>query len=138
MKTIKDFIKRNKEKVREFALYIASSLGATAFDWALYLLLLKTVGAGVQLSYSAGKIFSGVLNFTLNNFLVFKQGAGFGLIKRGMGYALTVFFSLILGNLLMAMFSALGFGAGLSKIITDVLCFFVNYFLQKNMVFNHR
>lgn len=138
MKKIRDFFSRHKGRLKEIGLYILSSLGSTAFDWAVYLLMINVFNVGVQISYSVGKVGSGVVNFLLNNFVVFKQGGGLGLIKRGAGYCITVVLSLALGNLLVTVLTWAGLGEELSKLAADSLCFFVNYFIQRTVVFNHR
>ena len=138
MKKIKAFFVNKKGRLKEVALYIGSSLASTAFDWGVYLLMVNIFGVGVQISYSAGKILSGVANFMLNNFVVFHQGGGIGLLKRGAGYCLTVLLSLALGNLLLTLLHWAGIGEELSKLAADGICFFLNYFIQRTLVFNRK
>ncbi len=138
MKKIREFMVNHKSKFKEIILYVLSSLGSTAFDWLIYLLMINVFGVGVQISYSVGKVSSGIVNFMLNNFLVFHQGGGIGLLKRGAGYCLTVGVSLVAGNLLVTLMSMAGIGEELAKLIADSICFFVNYFIQSNVVFNHK
>ena len=138
MRKIKAFFTNNKGRMKEVALYIGSSLVSTAFDWGIYLLMVNVFGIGVQISYSSGKILSGILNFMLNNFVVFHQGGGLGLIKRGLGYCLTVLLSLALGNLLLTLLHWTGLGEELSKLVADGICFFLNYFIQRTVVFNRK
>lgn len=138
MKRIRDFFVNHRGRLKEVALYVLSSLGSTAFDWVVYLLMINVFGVRVQISYSVGKVSSGVVNFLLNNFVVFRQGGGLGLIMRGVGYCLTVALSLLLGNLLVTLLTHVGLGEELSKLAADALCFFVNYFIQRTVVFSRR
>ena len=138
MKKIKAFFANNKGRLKEVALYIGSSVASTAFDWAIYLVMVNVFGIGVQISYSAGKILSGIANFLLNNFVVFHRGGGLGLLKRGAGYCLTVVLSLALGNVLVTLLHWTGLGEEVSKLIADGICFFMNYFIQRKFVFNRK
>ncbi|MBQ5972854.1 MAG: GtrA family protein [Oscillospiraceae bacterium] len=137
MKKLKRLLVKYKDRIRETALYIASSMLAEAFDWGVYLLMLHVVHAGIKVSYSVGKVSSGVLNFSVNNFIVFRQGGGIGLLRRAGGYVLSVISTLLIGNALMHLFvPVLGMGDALAKLIADLLCFILNYLLQKTVVFN--
>ena len=138
MEKIKAFFANKKGRLKEVALYIGSSLASTAFDWGIYLLMVNVFGIGVQISYSTGKILSGVANFLLNNFVVFHSGGGLGLLKRGAGYCLTVLLSLAIGNLLVTLLHWTGLGEEVSKLIADAICFFMNYFIQRTLVFNRK
>lgn len=138
MGKVKTFFVNNKCRIKEVALYIISSIASTAFDWVIYLLMVNVFGIGVQISYSTGKISSGILNFTLNNFVVFRQGGGLGLVKRGVGYCLTVLLSIALGNVLLTLLHWAGLGEELSKLAADGICFFLNYFIQRTLVFNRK
>ena len=138
MKKIKAFFEQNKGRVKEVGLYIGSSVVSTAFDWGIYLLMVNVFGIGVQISYSSGKVLSGVLNFMLNNFVVFHQGGGLGLLKRGAGYCITVLLSLALGNALLTLLHWMGLGEELAKLVADGTCFFLNYFIQRTLVFTKK
>ncbi|MBR6772751.1 MAG: GtrA family protein [Clostridia bacterium] len=138
MKKIKTFFLGKKGRILEVALYIGSSLASTAVDWFIYLMMVNVFGIGVQISYSAGKILSGIANFLINNFVVFRQGGGIGLLKRGAGYCLTVILSLALGNLLLTLLHWTGLGEEISKLAADGICFFLNYFIQRTLVFNRK
>ncbi|MBR4940848.1 MAG: GtrA family protein [Clostridia bacterium] len=138
MRKIRDFFYKYKGNFKEVALYIGSSAVCTGVDWLIYLLMVNVFGVGVQISYTSGKILSGILNFLLNNFVVFHQGGGKGLIRRGVGYCLAVLLSLICGNILVTFLHWVGLGEVISKLIADVICFFMNYFFQRCLVFNRK
>ncbi len=113
--------------------YLLSSIVSTAADYILYCLF--NLFLHPAWSYAAARVLSGVLNYELNRRVVFKTRGGAG---RAMGYTLLSLFSMGVGSLAVTHFTRIGLHEITAKLIIDAAMFFVNYFIQKYVIFRPR
>lgn len=110
--------------------YSLSSLGSTAFDYALYALLRLLLP--VTWSYGISKACSAALNFELNSRFVFHRRPS---LKNALGYAALTMFSMAAGSFLVHLLSKAGLNDFLAKIAIDLTLFTLNYLVQKYLIF---
>ncbi|MCE5234732.1 MAG: bifunctional glycosyltransferase family 2/GtrA family protein [Clostridiaceae bacterium] len=110
--------------------YSLSSLGSTAFDYVLYALLLFVLRP--SWSYGIAKACAAVLNFELNCRFVFHGRRSF---KNALGYAALALFSMSAGAFLVSLLTKEGMNNFLAKLIIDLALFFLNYLVQKYLIF---
>ena len=101
----------------------AASLAAVGVTW---------VGA-VWLSGFAARLLSAVFNFSLNRTFVFRSGSGLG--SSAWKYALLSVAVIVLSNAGVTAFVFLGVPRGLSKLVCDMILYFVSYRFQSKYIF---
>lgn len=129
---IKDSIKIFKGILK----YTLSSIFSFFIDISLFLILYNLIF--VKYKFSAfiatiiSRIVSGGFNFTLNQRWVFKsERKKYEFIKYGV-----LFFSqMILSGVGVSLLIKLIDNSALSKVIVDIILFFISYFIQKNIIF---
>ncbi|WP_447639850.1 MULTISPECIES: GtrA family protein [Chitinophagaceae] len=127
----------SKKNIAQFLKAQASSLIATATDFAVFILCSKFLGLYVVVANMLGNISGGVVNFFINRNFVFSGAGNETSAKQGMKYAFVW-----IGNLLLNaggiyfLVEVLGCNKIVSKVIVSLMVgFFYNYLLQKNFVF---
>ena len=116
--------------------YTISSIFSFFIDISLFLILYNFIF--IKYDFSAfiatiiSRIVSGGFNFTLNQRWVFKsERKKYELIKYG-----ALFFSqMILSGVGVSLLIKLIDNSALSKVIVDIILFFISYFIQKNIIF---
>lgn len=116
--------------------YTISSLLSVVIDFGIFILL-NQLGNNFILYTYISRVCSSLVNFTVNRNMVFggKQGsAGASLVK----YYLLLFFSGgISGIFVTVMHNAFSVNPVVGKMLADTSLFFLNYYIQKNLVFKN-
>lgn len=114
--------------------FMLSSLASTVLDYALFYLAIM-LGLIPAASYIIGKAASGIVNYEINRRVVFKSGGGAVSVA---GYIILASVVTLIGSLLVTLLVKAGMNELLSKLAVDIPLFFVNYAVQKRVVFRRR
>ena len=122
-----------------FFSFVISSFACTIIDLCIYALLVKliipqSVESRIIIATVIARVISSVANFIVNKNLVFhKKG---GLLSSAIKYYVLVLVQMLISaNVVNWIFGLMQFGEVLIKVIVDVTLFFVNYFIQKKLIF---
>ncbi len=116
--------------------HIAASLICTAVDFVLYWLLLTFVDIDAEWLYLPPRIISVILNYQLSRRVVFRAKANW---RSTVGYFVLAAVMAVLGAFLVKLLvDYASINEYVVKIPIDVGLFFVNYFVQKYLIFNER
>ncbi len=112
--------------------FSASSIFCFGIDYGLFCLLSALTGSLVLANLMA-RIVSGTVNFTLNKKLVFRSKSN--VAAAAARYAALAVFVLICNTLVLKGLTGFGVAAYTAKIITEIIMFIFNFFVQKGFVF---
>lgn len=113
--------------------HTTASLICTALDYALYLLLIMLTPIQPGWAYLGARMVSASVNYQLSRRLVFHAAPSW---RTTAAYFLLAICTVCTGSLLVMLFTVvLHAGEVWIKLPIDVFLFFVNYFLQKRLVF---
>ena len=112
--------------------FSASSLLSFGVDSALFCLL-STLTGSLVLANILARIVSGTLNFTLNKKVVFQSNSNVAV--AAVKYAALAVFILVCNTLVLKGLTGFGAAPFAAKIITEIIMFIFNYFVQHNFVF---
>lgn len=115
--------------------FLVDQLLFNVFDRWLMPLLGVTGGAVTSVSNYTARVFSSLLNFSLNRHLVFKSGDIRTTLPK---YIVTCVGIVILSTLGIKALSALGMAKWLAKILCDTLLYFLSYRVQRSWVFKEK
>lgn len=124
--------------IKTFILFAASSLSCTAVDYITFTLLYTYLLETSTASYFFARIISSNMNFMINRKFVFKHN---GRTRKELMLSMVKYYTVVLSVLIIAQASmfffadTMGLNAYITKVITDSTLFFVNYTLQKKIVF---
>ncbi len=113
--------------------FCGSSLICTLVDYAFYTLF--SLFLAPLWSYICARIISASLNYQLSRRLVFHGAPS---VKSGLQYALLVVIVMAIGSLAVNGFALLGINHFLVKLVVDMALFFMNYFIQKKIIFKKK
>lgn len=113
--------------------HTVSSLLCTLLDYIIYLALLAWTVVDPAIAYLIGKIISVVVNYQLSKRIVFKAKPDW---RTTAAYYMLSVCTMSIGSMLI-MFSTdyLGANEAIIKLPIDVLLFFVNFYVQKHVIF---
>ena len=131
-----------KDSIRIFSgllKYIFSSGISFIIDISLFTILYMTIFNnyifGAFIATVLARIFSGIVNFLLNQRWVFNGERNYNeLIKYSILFILQMLFS----GLLVSIFTKIIVNATIAKLIVDFSLFIISYIIQKNLIFNNR
>lgn len=126
--TVKDSYRIYKEILK----FSASSLLSFLADYTMFCLFSALTGALV-FSNVAARVFSSVLNYTINKKLVFKSEGE--TVKSAVKYFMLAAFILMCNTFLLKALTLIGLNTYLAKIFTEILLFTFNYFIQHCFIF---
>ncbi|MBO4836535.1 MAG: bifunctional glycosyltransferase family 2/GtrA family protein [Clostridia bacterium] len=112
--------------------FLVDQLLFNLFDRLLMPLLGLAGGTATSVSNYSARVFSSVLNYTINRNLVFKAEGSKGSFRR---YIVTCIVIVVLSTLGIKVLSALGMAKWLAKLICDTLLYFASYRIQRAWVF---
>ncbi len=112
--------------------YMCSSALAIVIDYLVFFILAGHTGNLFLLTYS-GRICSSVVNFLVNKKLVF--GSNEKGVTQAVKYFLLVFLSGTISAAIVSMVQILINNLYISKVLVEMLLFFFNFYIQKNMIF---
>ncbi len=117
---------------KEILKFSASSFIGFLTDYGLFCLFSSLTGM-LTFSNVVARIFSSILNYTLNQKLVFHSESS--IVKSAVRYFLLAGLILLCNTLLLKGFVYLGVSAWLAKIFTEILLFLCSYLVQHHFVF---
>ena len=128
-------------RMAEFFKFIGSSLISYLFEYGVFQLLLFCFPTlTVLFSNIISRVCSSVLNYIINRKLVFRNKGKHSVIKYyGLVLAVMLLSSLVisaLSNLLSLTGLSLDVSASIVKPVVDLLFFVLNFFVQRNFIFN--
>ena len=131
---------------KQILTFCASSVLSTGTDYALFILMpyigiidaslhIPYIGIfDVSLRYIFARTISATMNYLLNRHVVFKTGGRTSFLK----YCVLALLVMGLGSVVVSLYESIGLPAIWAKIATDVPLFFVNYILQRKIVFHKK
>lgn len=122
--------------LRQIIAYMCSSLASWLVDYGLYiLLLLLPWRLPEEVCHVAARVCSALLNFNINRKAVFRAEGG----KRELiMYAAMVILTLCIGTPILGLLTRMGWNALIAKILVDLVMFFFNYIVQRDVIFRRR
>ena len=117
---------------RTLKLYFAIGIGAFILDFTIFNILFYYLDTIILYSNFFGYISGLFFSFTLNRNLNFKKKDK--TIKRFVSFGVISFLGLILGTMLIYLFSLL-FYTWISKIISGFVVFIFQYLMNRNLTF---
>ncbi len=125
-------IKDSYRIYKEILKFSASSLICFCVDYILFCIIVNLTGVLI-LSNIVSRIFSSILNYSLNRKIVFKSNRT--LFKSTVGYFSLAVCILFFNTLLVKMLCTFGLSAYISKIITEIVLFSFSWFIQHTVIF---
>lgn len=127
-----------KNRVREFIKFTASSLAGTVVDlglfWILTYFLRGQVTGYIMISTVISRIFAILVNYNINAKFVFKDND-----ERKLPFAKYMTLAIIdmvgSGLLVSWLYSIIGWNETIIKMAVDATLFFVDYWIQKKIIF---
>ncbi len=124
---------------REFISFILASLSCTLLDLCIYAILIKLIlpaelGARIIIATVIARVISSNVNFFTNKNLVFHK-KGHTMASAAGYFSLVVIQMLVSASLVTLLFHLLGWDEVLIKAIVDTALFFINFFIQKKLIF---
>lgn len=115
----------------QFFRFSVSALICAGVDVGLYALALALMFLPF-FAYAGARIFSGILNFSLNQRIVFSARFSVPAVFK---YVILVLANIFVGSLLVQYFTGFGVYGIAAKLLVDCGLFFLNYLIQKRFVF---
>lgn len=125
-----------RDAIRVFSrlfLYAGAAIASFIVDYVLYGLISGPLQCSLALAFILARCVSSVINFLLNRSVVFQSHEN--IFKQAVSYFALVIFVMLLGSLAVTWLSEFGLNRYVSKILTDIVLFVMNYFIQRNFVF---
>lgn len=122
--------------------FASSSLMSFAIDYLMFISLVHLtsswqLAASVTFANVVARLISASFNFSINKRLVFKHKGN--LLKGLASYGMLAACILIANTILLTILtSSLGIVPYIAKIMTEVVLFFISYFVQKNIIFKRQ
>lgn len=117
---------------KEILKFSASSFISFLIDYGLFCLLSALTGK-MMLSNVTARIFSSIVNYTLNKKLVFRSQGNTG--ESAVKYFLLAGVILLCNTLILKGFAVIGLSAYLAKILTEIILFVCSYLIQHKFIF---
>lgn len=108
------------------------SLLCTALDWVLYALLNHFTEIAPEYTYIMARIVSAVVNYLLAKRVVFRSKSDW---RTTAAYFMLAICVMSLGSMSVLILTDLGANETIIKLPIDIVLFFVNFFVQKNVIF---
>lgn len=109
-----------------------ASLSCTVLDYLMFLALITWTPLPVAWAYLAARAVSATINYQMSLKLVFPTKPDW---RTTLAYYMLALSVVSTGAILVKIFTGMGANEALIKLPVDVLLFFVNYFVQKYVVF---
>lgn len=108
------------------------SLLCTVLDYVLYLLLIKYTAMAPEYAYLAARVVSAITNYQLAKRIVFHHKTDW---RTTTAYFMLALCIVSLGSMSIMICTNLGANEAIIKLPVDVVLFFVNFFVQKHVIF---
>lgn len=112
--------------------FTLASLLCTVLDYALYLSLITWTPIPPEWAYLGARAVSATINYQLSLKLVFHSKPDW---RTTLAYYMLALSVVSTGSMLVMVFTNMGVNEAIIKIPVDVLLFFVNFFVQKHIIF---
>lgn len=109
-----------------------ASLSCTLLDYLLYLSLITWTPIHPEWAYLAARAVSATVNYQMSLKLVFRSKPDW---RTTLAYYMLALSVVSVGSMLVMIFTNMGANEAIIKLPVDVLLFFVNYFVQKHLIF---
>ena len=128
---IEEIVKDKNKKGKEIYRFSFSSLISFIIDYSLYSIILL-ISNNIILSNVIARIFSSIVNFTINKKMVFQSKKN---LKQEILKYYILAFSILILNSIVLNYLSLYINPFMAKLITELLLFILSYFIQKKFVF---
>ncbi len=115
--------------------HTTASLICTLVDYLIYLALLQWTPIAVEWAYLLPRVMSTTLNYQLSRRIVFHAKPDWRTIAAYYSLALCV---VSIGSILVKVFCLMGAEEKIIKLPVDICLFFVNFIVQKNVIFKEQ
>lgn len=113
-----------------------SALLAYLIDYSIFILLRIIWPEQIAVSVSAAKLISSVANFSMNRkLLTLKKKKGSSLKKQISRYYLLAGINIIVNYTIIKCLVYLGLNVYFAKVIADTMLFFINFMVQRHLIF---
>lgn len=112
--------------------FTLASLLCTVLDYLLYLSLIMWTSIPPEWAYLAARAVSATINYQLSLRLVFHSKPDW---RTTLAYYMLALSVVSTGSMLVMVFTNMGANEAIIKLPVDVLLFFVNFFVQKHIIF---
>ncbi len=112
--------------------HTAASLICTALDYLMYLAILAWTPIQVEWAYLLPRVISTTLNYQLSRRIVFHKKPDWRTVAAYYALALCI---VSIGSMLVKLFCFWGADEKIIKLPVDIALFFVNFIVQKNVIF---
>lgn len=112
--------------------YMCSSILSVAVDYAVFFILAAYTGNIFMLTY-IGRACSAIINFFVNKKIVFETEGQ--ILIQAVKYFLLVFLSGTISAIAVSGVQSIIGNIYLSKVLVEIIIFFFNFYIQKNIVF---
>ena len=131
-KAIKDSFKIYKEIIK----FSLSSIVSFIIDYVFFTIFLSIV-KNTTISNIIARVISSIINYSINKNIVFKSKNS--LYKSAVQYFLLAICILILNTIILNIFvNIFNVHPLIAKLVTEIILFFINWLIQKNIVFEHQ
>lgn len=125
--------------ILRFGKFISVAVLAAASDWVLFSILVSLLGMPELGSLMAARVLGGVVSFLSNRHWTWESNRHIALTQQGRRFLALYALSYAVS---VGLFSALNEGLGIpaypAKLITDSLCFGINFLVMQAYVFHQR
>ena len=121
-----------------FVRYIVVQVGTYAQDMGVFLLLFAVAGWGAVASNVVAKILAGAFAFLAHRYVTFEFAAQGKVARQAAMYAALWALNVPLATGMLALLLMLGSPALIAKVISDLICVGLNYWLSRTYVFTGR
>lgn len=109
-----------------------ASLACTLLDYLLYLALIGWTPIQPEWAYLGARVVSATVNYQLSRRVVFRSKPDW---RTTLAYYMLALCVVSVGSMLVMVFTNLGANEKIIKLPVDILLFFVNFFVQKHVIF---
>ena len=118
-----------------FARYVAVQCFTYGLDLGLFLLLFALAGWRALTANVLAKIIAGVAAFLAHRYFTFDAARGGNRARQAVLYVALWSLNVPLATGLLALFLVLGLPTVVAKVVSDVVCVGLNYWLSRNYIF---
>ena len=122
----------------KFARYVAVQVGAYGMDMGLFLLLFALAGWRAVTANVAAKILAGISAFLAHRYFTFEVARAGKQARQAILYLGLWSLNVPLATGLLAFFLLLGIPAVIAKVVADVFCVALNYWISGRYIFTGR
>lgn len=134
-RSVRDGIRVYHLMFRQVLAFMGSSLIATAVDVCVYTGLQLLFPHLVFMAIAVARVFSSLINFNINRAVVFRAQRDTRAVMR---FVILVLFMLVASYCLNMLFRRWDISFFTSKVLADLLLFFLNYNVQQSFIFRRK